>query len=156
MKHTYEIREATEEDAIDLAPRIRQADLDEVAAVFVGSVEDALLESINSSPDPKAGVINGVVECLFGVGTSSLLSVKGSPWMLASGNLKNHAKPFLRESREYINSLKADYIEMSNFVDARNSDAIRWLQWLGFEIYEPKPYGPKDFMFHKFEIRRNK
>ena len=31
-KNKYEIREATEEDAVALAPKLRQADLDEIKA----------------------------------------------------------------------------------------------------------------------------
>ena len=41
---------------------------------------------------------------------------------------------------------------MFNYVDARHTDAIRWLKWLGFTLHPATPYGPFDLPFHKFTM----
>ena len=41
---------------------------------------------------------------------------------------------------------------MFNYVDARHTDAIRWLKWLGFEFDEAAPYGPFDLPFYRFTM----
>ncbi len=156
-KHIYEIREATIEDAHELAPKVRQADLDEIEAAsgMLGEAPlEALVKSLTASGSPKTGLIDGEVVCMFGVATNTLLSVRGCPWLLSSDLLIDHAKPFLRRSREYVNSLKEDYMYLCNFVDARNKHAIRWLEWLGFDILPTQAYGPYGIMFHPFEMKR--
>jgi len=153
-KHKYEMRDATKRDAVDLAPRLRQADLDEIKACSDRDPLEALLRSVHHSRDPKAGLVDGEVVCIFGVASESLVSVNGSPWLLASDGLVTSAKHFLKMSRGYMNALKKDYIYLTNFVDARNKHAIRWLQWLGFEILPTQAYGPYGLMFHPFEMKR--
>ncbi len=155
-KHIYEIRGATIEDAHELAPKVRQADLDEIEAASDSEPLEALVKSLTSSNSPKTGLIDGEVVCMFGVATNNLLSVRGCPWLLSSDMLINHAKPFLKRSREYVNSLKEDYMYLCNFVDARNKHAIRWLEWLGFDILPTQAYGPHGIMFHPFEMKRQK
>jgi len=152
-EHTYEIRDAVLDDCYDLAPRVRKQDVEELEASVDMSVEDQLVFAFKKSTDPKAGVIDGNVECLFGVGVDSLLTVRGTPWLISSDVLVKHAKPFLRGSRDYIRSLEDEYMELSNHVYVKNKDAIRWLRWLGFEIKDPEPFGYKKLMFHPFKLK---
>ena len=154
LKYKYSVRAATKEDAISLAPRLRQADVDEIKAASDRDPLEAMLISIRQSRAPKAGLVDGEVVFIFGVASSSLMSVHGSPWLLASDLLVDHAKPFLRGSKDYLNAMKKNFIYLSNFVDARNTDSIRWLQWLGFDILPTQAYGPYGLMFHPFEMKR--
>lgn len=154
VEHTYEIREATWRDAVELAPKLRQADLDEIKAASGRDALGALSYSLKNSRSPQAGLIDGEVVCMFGVAQQSFFSIAGAPWLLASDQLVKHAKPFLRRSREYIKSLKKDYLYLCNYVDARNTQAIKWLRWLGFDILPTQTYGVEDLMFHPFEMKR--
>ncbi len=43
------------------------------------------------------------------------------------------------------------YRVLRNHVDARNSQAIRWLGWLGFTLKPAVPYGVARLPFHPFE-----
>jgi ribosomal protein S18 acetylase RimI-like enzyme len=41
-----------------------------------------------------------------------------------------------------------------NYIDARNVDAIGWLQSLGFTVEDALPHGPDRLPFHKFSRSR--
>ncbi|MNC81827.1 hypothetical protein D3C75_1350850 [compost metagenome] len=45
---------------------------------------------------------------------------------------------------------------LTNYVDARNLAAIRWLQWLGFRMDSPVPYGPHRLTFRQFHLTRDR
>ena len=47
----------------------------------------------------------------------------------------------------------ATYPLLRNYVDERNTMAIRWLEWLGFEILPVEPFGVEGLPFHPFEMR---
>ena len=152
-KHKYITRAATVADAEHLAPRLRQADIDEVEAATGSDPLEALLTSLRHSEEAFVWEVDGEVVCMFGVAGASLMSDRGSPWMLTSDVLVHHARVFLRGAREAIAYWKKDYSYLCNFVDARNTQAIRWLQWLGFDILPPRAFGPQDMMFHIFEMK---
>ena len=131
----YEVVAATEAHARELAPRLRAIDIEEVAAFGHGPLE-ALLRSIRVSRDAYAGLVDGRVLCLFGVSARTITSDEASPWLLASDELREHVKVFLRLNRLYIAGIRSRYRVLHNFVGARNTIAIRWLQWLGFTVSE--------------------
>lgn len=153
-KHKYSTRIAEEEDAIYLAPKLRQADIDEIKAASGMEPLEAMLDSIRHSGIAKVALVDEEVVCIFGVASPSLTSPYGSPWFLTSDVIVHHTKPFLRASKDYMRSIKKDYTHLFNFVDARNTHAIRWIKWLGFEILPTQAYGPYDMMFHPFEMKR--
>jgi hypothetical protein len=43
------------------------------------------------------------------------------------------------------------YDQLFNYVDARNLRSIAWLQHIGFQVFEPQPYGLEGLPFHRFE-----
>jgi len=153
-KHTYKVRDATEADAEELGPKLRQADIDELKASSDIDPLDLLKSSVTSSYAAKAGLVDGEVICLFGVVKLSLVSFTGIPWLLASSKLEKHARLFLRGSKLIVSEMRKNHSYLYNFVDVRNKHAIRWLKWLGFSILPAKPHGPRGFMFHKFEMKR--
>lgn len=152
-KHVYEIRNATEEDAICLAENLREADVEEVKASVDLPPLEAILGSMKNTIFPKAGTVDGEVACIFGVASNTLVAEVGRPWLLATDALTKHSKRFLKSSLEYIKEAKKDFKYMHNFVDARNKEAIRWIKWLGFEVQEPAPHGPYGVPFCKFELK---
>ena len=72
--------------------------------------------------------------------------------MLSTDELPKHYRKFARGSQTYIDSLKKDFDFLYNYVDVRNTLAVRWLSWLGFELDAPEPFGIDQLPFHKFHM----
>ena len=94
MLNKYSIVPAKLRHVFELAPKMSEADRDEIWAAGHLSPKQALLESIRSSNNAQAGLINGRVVCMFGVGEVSLLSTVGVPWLLTSDELPKHSRVF--------------------------------------------------------------
>ena len=150
----YLIRPAELADAQVVVDNINPADRDELLAMGFFHVQSALERGIMVSRDPKAGCANGEVKCLFGVVPPTALSWIATPWLIGTVDLKQHGTRFLRESRVYFDEWKQAYEELANYVDVRHTAAIRWLKWLGFQMDEPKPFGPQQLPFMRFYTTR--
>ena len=148
----YEIVAATAEHAFELADSMRQADIDEVWATGHFTPTGALLAGLSASRDTKAGLADGEVMCMFSVIPLSALSFTGIPWMLGSKNLPKHSRAFLRRNKVYMNEMRSRFTLMFNYVDIRNTVAIRWLKWLGFEFDAPVLYGVEQRLFSRFWV----
>ncbi len=144
-------RRATVYDAVDLAPRLRRADVEEIWAASASGPNAALLRAVDVGG--WAGTVDGEVEAIFGVSPATLLGDVGVIYLLGSDAVERHARPFLRASRRYVDAVRQDYAVLTNWVDARNDLSIRWLGWLGFAILSPAPFGPFGLPFHRFEMR---
>lgn len=72
--------------------------------------------------------------------------------MLASPALYNVKVKFLRNCTRVIESFLAYYPYLYNYVDARNTKTIQWLEYLGAEISEPRNYGAENLPFHFFSF----
>jgi hypothetical protein len=133
---------------------MRQADRDEAWAAGHWSPREALTQSLVMSRGISyTGLAGNKVLCMFGVGRWSPLNLLGMPWLLTSDSLPKHAIGFLRHSKRYFNTMRQDFTVLQNYVDARNTDAVEWLSWLGFKIDPPQPMGPDQVPFHRFSWR---
>lgn len=146
----YRIVPATPEHARELGQTMRAGDVDEIWASGHFTPEEGLLASIKGTISPYAALADGRVICMFGTGQVSMLSDEGFPWCLTARELPNHTRAFLRVSRRYIAHTRPKYRRLLNFVDARNTIAVRWLKWLGFEVHPAEPFGIDQIPFHKF------
>ena len=106
-------------------------------AVAISSRSDAWL--VNGRPAAMAGVVPHHEDMSVGI-----------VWMLASDEADAFPKNLLKGNREYVRSLLDDYHILVNFVDNRNIKAQRWLQWLGFTLDEPAPFGLAQLPFRRF------
>lgn len=131
----YDIMPVQRWHAYYIARYMREADRMEVWASNQLVPREAIFKSLEVSHVRKAtGTADGVPICIFGIGQPTILSDEGSPWMLATDGLAQHAKPFLQLSRRWMADVQKDYRLLANFVDARNTKSIKWLRWLGFTI----------------------
>lgn len=142
---------ASDAHAFDLAPRMRGDDIREIEAVSGLAPLEALLVSLRRSTEAWAGTVDGDVACMFGVGPLSLLGGEGCPWLLGSDLIERNAFAFARRNRAMVARWLQSYRVLRNHVDARNTQAIRWLGWLGFVLQPPVPYGISRLPFHPFE-----
>lgn len=147
---------ATFADAAVLARTLRPADRAELRALGVASAQDALFESCRRSDRAwtcrRAGAEAGAgVVAMFGVGAAPEQPDLGVPWMLASTDLERCARPFLRNSRQWVRHLGEGRRALVNIVDARNAASIRWLRWCGFAfVRRLDAFGPERRPFYEF------
>jgi hypothetical protein len=73
---------------------------------------------------------------IFGCAPGDDEAMVGIVWMLACPDLLKHRIEFLRRSREMFNKFHARWPVLHNFVDSRNTQHLRWLEWLGVSFVE--------------------
>lgn len=152
----YRLVDPSDEGVAHIAQHLRQADRDEVFAASGTHDFLAVLQAcVSVSEDTLMGVTpQGEPIGLFGVVTVSLLSNKGSPWMLCTDGAQLHQRALVRGGRAYSVAMLEQYAHLQNHVDARNHRAVAWLQRCGYAIGEPVPYGPLGMPFHPFSMTR--
>jgi hypothetical protein len=129
------VRRATVEDAVRIAPLLRQADREE-CLLIAGMAPEALLPAaVAAAPDHTHTMVanDGSLLGLFGV-TGLPVEGVGAVWMLATDDLPAHATTFLRESRRWVERLQGDYPVLVNVTDSRNTTHHRWIEWCGFTL----------------------
>lgn len=149
------VQPVTQDDVINLVNNLREADRLEIEATTDEDVLEAVEQTVESSPQvAMAGYANGELVCIFGVATPFILTDQGTPWCLFTPNVEKYRHLFLRQSKPYVELMLEHYKTLFNFVDCRNTLAIRWLKWLGFKFGEPVPYGVQGLDFYPFVLER--
>lgn len=128
------------------AMEIRPEDKAEFWAAAKVDPKDALRASLG---DAWACLVDGEPVAVFGVTPPALLGGAAMPWLVGSVNL--NPRLLVKPARAILAGW--DYERLENWVDARNTKAIRWLRWLGFTIHPAEPYGVMGLPFHRFERR---
>lgn len=145
-----QIRPAFREDAFILGPEMRPEDATEVMAAGGKFPTEALLVGIEASTECYTMVAGDKILCIFGVLREENPSI-GRIWMLGSSHIHSHKFEFLRISKEWVASFQESYPILYNFIDARNTVHIRWLNWLGFIFISEHPdYGFENRLFYQF------
>ena len=152
MAVKIEIRDVEEGDIAILVRNMREHDKQEVNAATKMGIRNAVDSSVKMATYAKTGLVDGQLVCMWGVCPISLISSRGSPWMLGTDLIKKKQKIFLRRSKPWLEDIKKDYRHLENYVDARNTLSIKWLKWLGFKMEEAMPYGVNGEPFHKFTM----
>lgn len=137
-----------------LAADLRPSDAHEIIAAAGPDTLGTIRSAISSSSHVTVAEHGGRLVSIFGLAPVSLVSGIGSPWMLGTPALANLRCPLARIARRYIAEGLAIYPVLSNWVDDRNTESIKLLSWIGFDIGEPEPYGVARLPFRKFEMRR--
>lgn len=71
---------------------------------------------------------------IFGVASVPEKEGYGVPFLLRTDELLKCKVPFIKQSRKWVEKMQENYDVLVNHVHAENYDAIRWLQFCGFEI----------------------
>lgn len=147
-------REATEDDALFLASRLRLEDVMELQAAHGRSVNVAvvLLKATYASHGACwVGVADGAPIVLFGVATGK--KNVGIPWLLGSDEVVRHRRIFLRDIKGYLDLVRQRYPRLENAVWVGSETSIRWLRWLGFVLDPATPMGAQHELFHTFSMK---
>lgn len=138
-----------------IEPLVRQADRDEITEALGIPMLEALAQAQAGSMKASKIVVDGDVVAVFGDAVHSVLGRIGVPWLISTVHVERHPKAFLQVCKPEVAEMLTRHAELLNYVDVRNTVAIRWLQWLGFQFDDPAPYGGKGFMFQRFSMRRD-
>lgn len=144
---------ALSEHVEPIAQNARAADFAELLAAGGVSPSEAMLMGLSTSTAARTGLIDGEPVCMFGISPASLLTGVGVPWMIGTDRLERYQFAFLRRCRGELMDMGQGYTWLVNWVDDRNTCAIRWLRWLGFTIHDPEPYGVALLPFRRFDMK---
>lgn len=138
-----------------IAAIVRQADRDEIEGALGVPIAHALREGITGSEKVSKVVINGKVVAVFGDAVHSILGGIGSAWLISTVHITEHPRAFLQVCKPEVADMLTRHHQLMNFVDVRNTAAVRWLKWLGFAFAEPVPYGLHGEPFYPFYLSRS-
>lgn len=149
----WHVRRATIEDVEDIAPRLRQSDIDEIVAASGKSPLDSLTSALELSQlGTWVGVYKGRVELIFGCSHTPDRSI-GLPWMVCTDTLKDSPREFLQKSKVWVKGFSKQFPILKNFVSAKNELHIKWLKWCGFTFTQlHQEYGAGKEPFWEFEM----
>ena len=144
------VRPATIDDLNYLAPRLREADVEEIKAACGIEPWAALLLEYDLSEE-KITMVGEQGEAVGIYGITPVTRLDALVWLHATEDLKNYPFQFLRRCRAEVNRLNQKYPVLWNFVDARNELHINWLRWCGFTfIKRHEEHGVQKKPFYEF------
>ncbi|WDY60394.1 hypothetical protein [Pseudomonas sp. PSKL.D1] len=129
---------------------MRPADQLELQAIRGWTVEREVRHAIASASHAAVCVVEGKVVAIFG--DSPHDAVYGLPWMASTVWINQYRRQFLAECRPVIEGMRSRHQVLLNLVDVRNTLAIRWLKWLGFQFLPAVPYGINGELFYPFQM----
>jgi len=136
-KENY-VRPAILADAIQLAPKMRIADREEIRASNGSSPLEALVIPFTYEKSRNYTIIGTAKEGVIGMfGVAPTKDPEyGIAWLLSSEILFKHTKQFIKECPYWVSQMSEGYTYIYNWVDRRNWKSLKWLQFLGFEAKE--------------------
>jgi hypothetical protein len=151
------IRTATLADAEWFAPRLREADRAELLASSGAGIASGLRAAVLYS-DHAAFVAEsenlGPI-AIFGFARRGLAADKASPWCVGTKDLTKRGKALTLHGRAYCLRTLDAFPLLENWVDVRNTAAIRWLKAIGFKFDGPAPHGVEGLPFMRFWMKRD-
>ncbi len=149
---TYYVAPTTAPHVAQLLSDVRKEDAAEAWGAAHWMPYDALRHCIESTEHVFSGMVDDIPLCIFGIAPRSLISTTGVPWMISSNALTKHSFAWARRNREVFAAFSAGWERLENHVDSRYQKAVRWAEWLGFEVEDARPYGLDGILFHKITM----
>jgi hypothetical protein len=152
---TFEIVDTTPAHVEHVAAHMRGSDAAECMAACGMDPLTALSESVAVSAFTKTIVLGGEPAAIFGGADAShrVPGRAGVAWLLGTDAISRHPKAFWQASKAGLAMLLVWSRRLYNYVDARNTTSLRWLERLGARIIRPPvPYGVEGRAFYRFEF----
>lgn len=131
----WKVAEAVPAHIPVIAADMREADRIEVWASHRHAPAQALASSLEKSEMAWTCLVDGVPAFMWGVARrGSLISYRGSPWLLGTPAIHRVRREFLRQCPAYVERMQARFPRLENFVHAKNRLSVRWLRWMGFTV----------------------
>lgn len=151
------IREATKADAGWFAPRLRDADRAELLASsgagIAAGLRSAILYSDHAAFVAESETFGPIA--LFGFARRGMAADRAAPWCVGTNGLTRRGKALTLHGRAYCRRTLDAFPLLENWVDVRNTAAIRWLAAIGFQFDDPAPHGVEGLSFMRFWMKRD-
>lgn len=85
-----------------------------------------------------AGFADGEFVCTWGLIPPTLMSDRAYLWLHVTPALEGNEFAFVRHSQVVVQEMLKDYPIINGHTLAANTQAIRWLRWLGAKFGEPE------------------
>jgi hypothetical protein len=144
-------------DAIEhIAQNLKRADRDEAyATTGHARYADAIKLSVALAHSVRVAFnAYGEPVAVLGVRTMSLIYNTGCPWMLTVDQARHHRRALMTLGRAYTAAMLEHYDALENYVYARHTESVVWLQRLGYRLDPPAAWGALGLPFHRFSIAR--
>ena len=139
----YTVDTANKRDCLELAPKMRHSDIQEIWSAGRHTPTSGLLESLEVSGEHAYSLkLDGEVVGMFGVaplGMSSNSRNVGIVWLMGADNMTSYKKGFYKVSQKYLTKFLGLYKTVFNYVDERNIGSAKWLESLGFSSLHREP-----------------
>jgi len=129
---------------------LREADRLELESIRGWTAEQELKHAISTASKARTCMCDGKVLAIFG--DSAHDATYGLPWMVSSTWIETHRRAFLAECVDVVADMRTRHQVLINFADIRNTQAVRWLKWLGFTFLPAIPYGINNEPFYPFQM----
>lgn len=140
------------DEAEEIAKIVRPEDIAEITEALGIEMAHGLKLCFGGSCKASKIVVDGKIVAVFGDSVHDRDT--GVPWLISTVHVTSRARQFLKVCKPEVAEMLRRHRRLVNYVDARNTQAIRWLKWLGFQFGDPVPYGPKGFPFFPFQLNR--
>lgn len=147
------VRPATLADVEFVAANLREADRQEILAAVGIEPTLALPAYINEGREVYAAglQLDNRAEVLFGYDPIFGMDRAAVAWLLSTDRIYEHPVEFVMQSQKLLDEAHQRFDLLTNFIDARNTRHIRWLQRLGFHmIRKVDKYGYAGIPFIEF------
>ena len=144
-------------DVEALAATMRAADREELVAAHGWTPLWALMRGLEDSTEVWTVVADGKVAAMYGVvelGQYDYGERWGIGWLLTSDLVETHKRAFWRACKLHVADLFTRWDGLYNAIDCRHEKAIRWAKRLGFELFDPAPYGIEGLEHQAFLARK--
>lgn len=151
-------RKSIPSDVQAVAPFMRQADKDEVAARDPNMTPEQALQLGYDLSAPCNTMVLTKGERpvgMWGVVPVNENARVGVLWMLGTDDLVSDpkaARRLLVECKKLLPVILSVYPVLTNVIDSRNLIHLKFIEWLGFEIYDTNPVDQNGVKFYPFRL----
>lgn len=141
---------ATEGHARIIATQMRESDRHEILAGWDQEPYEAMLTALWNSSCYARTVFHGLEPlAMFGISHLSILGNSAQAWCFGTTAIDRHPLVFARASKQILPEIHARAPILTNWVDATDERALRWLAFMG-ATYVMQPVTRGGRLFSQF------
>lgn len=153
----YTVDKAGVMDCLELAPKMRESDKQEIWSAGRFTPTSGLHMSLKISGEHAYTLkLDEEVVGIFGVAPCREQPDVGIVWLMGADNMTTNKKGFYKVSQEYLKKFLEMYKTVFNYVDDRNVSSSKWLESLGFKNLGTEPkFGMDEIPFNLYVKERD-